>query len=49
METNNNIDNSAEDTPNQVARLVNQLQTCADEATHHATAEGDFFLLFVAA
>jgi beta-N-acetylhexosaminidase len=49
LEGNNNIDNSAEDTPGQVANLANQLQTRAFEATHHATSEDDFFIpLFIA-
>jgi beta-N-acetylhexosaminidase len=49
METANNIDNSAEDTPAQVARLVNQLQTRTYEAAQGTGADAGVFLpLFIA-
>lgn len=49
MEVNNNIANDVEDTPGQVAELVNELQTRAYEATNHTSDDGDYFIpLFVA-
>jgi beta-N-acetylhexosaminidase len=54
-EANNNVSNTSDDTPAQVANLTNQLQTGAYKATHHQATglagqpSGDFFLpLFTA-